>query len=182
MSTVRDIAVLVGSLRRESINGKVARALVAQAPAALALDIVEIGHLPLYNQDYDADSPPSYTAFRERIAAAQGVIIVTPEHNRAMPAALKNALDLASRPAGKSVWTGKPSAVISASVSLQGGFGANHNVRQTLVCLGMPCMPQPEVYLSQADQMFDEAGQANERAQRLLQNFIDQYARWVQRF
>ncbi|MBB5213812.1 NAD(P)H-dependent oxidoreductase [Parapusillimonas granuli] len=182
MDQPKDIAVIVGSLRKESINRKVAVALQALAPAGLALDIVEIGHLPLYNQDYDDDSPQSYVDFRRRIAAADAVLFVTPEHNRSMPAAMKNAVDIGSRPYSKSVWNGKPAGVISASPSMQGGFGANHHLRQSLVCLNLYCMPNPETYLGQAERLFDPAGQPTETARALLQNFIGAYAKWVAGF
>lgn len=148
MGQVKNIAVLVGSLRAQSFNRKVANALIDLAPPSLALGIVEIGQLPLYNQDYDEASPAAYTEFRQKIAAADGLLFVTPEHNRSMPAAMKNALDIGSRPYGKSVWAGKPGAVVSASPSLQGGFGANHHLRQSLVCLNVYAMQQPEAYFS----------------------------------
>lgn len=182
MSQIRNIAVLVGSLRAQSFNRKVANALIQLAPADLALSIVEIGQLPLYNQDYDEASPVEYTEFRQKIAAADGVLFVTPEHNRSMPAAMKNALDIGSRPAGQSVWAGKPGAVISASPSSQGGFGANHHMRQPLVCLDVRTMQQPEAYLSHVDKLFDGQGAPTETATALLKGFIDAYANWVARF
>lgn len=180
MSEIKNIAVIVGSLRKDSINRKVAMALVDMAPASLNLEIVEIGHLPLYNQDFDADSPASYTEFRQKIQSMDGVLFVTPEHNRSMPAAMKNAVDIGSRPYSKSVWNAKPGAVISASPSLQGGFGANHHLRQSLVCLNVYCMPNPETYLSQADKLFDPAGELTETGRALLARFIDGYAEWMQ--
>lgn len=182
MNQKKQIAVIVGSLRTGSINRKVAETLVRTAPDSLALRIVEIGHLPLYNQDYDADSPQAYTEFRHAIAESDGVLFVTPEHNRSMPAAMKNALDIGSRPFSKSVWSGKPGAVISASPSSQGGFGANHHLRQSLMCLNVYAMPNPETYLSHADALFDEQGGATPDGVRLIQRFIDAYADWVARF
>ena len=154
----RDVAVLVGSLRKDSINRKVANALVEVAPAELKLSIVEIGQLPIYNQDGDANPPAEWTAFRERIRAADAVLFVTPEHNRSVPAALKNAIDVGSRPYGKSAWSGKPGAVVSASPGGIGGFGANHHLRQSLVFLNVPAMAQPEAYLGGADKLFDANG------------------------
>ena len=133
MDPVRDVAVFVGSLRKDSINRKVANALVGLVPPSLKLSIVEIGQLPLYNQDADEQPPAAWTAFRGRLRAADAVLFVTPEHNRSVPAALKNALDVGSRPYGHSVWNGKPGAVISASPGAIGGFGANHHLRQSLV-------------------------------------------------
>lgn len=182
MNQTKDIAVIVGSLRKESINRKVAENLVALAPDSLALEIVEIGHLPLYNQDYDDDSPEAYGRFRQRIARADGLIFATPEHNRSMPAAMKNAVDIGSRPYSKSVWGGKPAAIISASPSMQGAFGASQHLRLSLTCLNIYCMPNPETYLGQADKLFDPAEALTETGRALLKNFIDAYAQWVARF
>lgn len=181
MSQRMHIAVIIGSLRKDSFNRKAANALIALSPDQLALEIVEIGDLPLYNQDYDADSPAPYGVFRERIRAAEGYIFVTPEHNRSMPAAMKNALDIGTRPHPENVWSGKPGAVISASPSMQGGFGASHHLRQTLVNLDVICMPKPEVYLSQAHELFDEHGNPSELCKGILENFMDGYAQWLRR-
>lgn len=158
MDRRRDVVVIVGSLRKDSINRKVANALAELAPQGLELTIVEIGHLQIYNQDVDDKPPAEWTAFRERIRAADAVLFVTPEHNRSVPAALKNAIDVGSRPYGKSAWSGKPGAVVSASPGAIGGFGANHHLRQSLVFLNVPAMAQPEAYLGGADKLFDAAG------------------------
>src|SRR5271166_2420397 len=147
MDKIRDVAVIVGSLRKDSINRKVANALAEVAPAGLKLSIIEIGQLPIYNQDGDENPPAEWTAFRERIGAADAVLFVTPEHNRSVPAVLKNAIDIGSRPYGKSAWSGKPGAVVSASPDGIGGFGANHHLRQSLVFLNVPAMAQPEAYI-----------------------------------
>jgi chromate reductase len=180
MSQVYTIAVVVGSLRKDSINRKVARALVALAPSSLKLNIVEIGDLPLYNEDIDIDSPPAaYTAFRQQISAADGVLFVTPEYNRSVPGVLKNAIDVGSRPYGKSAWGGKPGAVVSASPGAIGGFGANHHLRQSLVFLNVPCMQQPEAYLGNAGTFFDAAGTLSEQTKPFLQTFINAFAAWV---
>ena len=144
MAKIHDVAVLVGSLRKDSINRKVANALAEIAPDGVKLSIVEIGHLPIYNQDGDDNPPAEWTSFRERIKAADTVLFVTPEHNRSVPAALKNALDIGSLPYGKSAWSGKPGAVVSASPGGIGGFGANHHLRQSLVFLNVPAMAQAE--------------------------------------
>src|SRR5476649_2476769 len=162
MDKIRDIAVIVGSLRKDSINRKVANALVELAPEGLKLSIVEIGQLPIYNQDGDENPPAAWTEFRERIKASDAVLFVTPEHNRSVPAALKNAIDIGSRPYGKSAWSGKPGAVVSASPGGIGGFGANHHLRQSLVFLNVPAMAQPEAYLGAADKLFDAAGKRSE--------------------
>lgn len=176
------IAVIVGSLRKDSINRKVARALVGLAPPALSLELIDIGGLALYNQDFDLEPPSAaYAAFRAQIQQADGVIFVTPEHNRSMPAAMKNAVDIGSRPPGHNTWDGKPGAVISASPALQGGFGANHHLRQSLACLNVLCMAQPETYLSQAPTLFDEKGEPGEEGRKYLARFIDAYADWIAR-
>jgi chromate reductase, NAD(P)H dehydrogenase (quinone) len=180
MSAAHNVAVLVGSLRKDSINRKVANVLVELAPPALKLDIIEIGQLPLYNQDSDQDPPQVYIDFRARVKAAEAVLFVTPEHNRSVPAALKNAIDVGSRPYGGSAWNGKPSAVISASPSAIGGFGANHHLRQSLVWLNMSAMPQPEAYVGGADKLFDVSGNLiNFATRNFLQNFMEAFARWV---
>jgi chromate reductase len=174
------VAVFVGSLRKESINRRVATALADLAPRSLKLHIVEIGQLPLYNQDDDANPPATWTAFRERVKAADAVLFVTPEYNRSVPAALKNALDVGSRPYGKSAWTGKPGAVVSASPGGMGAFGANHHLRQSLVFLNVPAMPQPEAYLGGADKLFNAAGElTNDSTRTHLQTFMQAFAAWV---
>ncbi len=138
MSTTRHVAVLVGSLRKDSLNRKMAEALIAMAPAPLKLTIHEIGQLPLYNADYEADPPAVVTEFKQRLAAADAVLFVTPEYNRSVPGALKNAIDVGSRPSGKSSWSGKPGAIVSVSPGAIGAFGANHALRQSMVFLNVP--------------------------------------------
>jgi len=180
MEDARDVAVIVGSLRKDSINRKLAHALIEAAPPSLRLQIVEIEELTLYNEDNDENPPAAWTAFRNRIRAADAVLFVTPEYNRSVPAALKNALDVGSRPYGQSVWNGKPAAVISASPGAMGGFGANHHLRQSLVFLNVPAMQQPEAYLNGADKLFDASGKlVDERTRAFLQKFIQAYAAWV---
>ena len=153
------IAIVVGSLRKDSINRKIARSLCAMAHDRLDCEIIPIDDLPLYNQDYDSDSPAQYGRFRETIAAADGVLFVTPEYNRGVPGVLKNAIDVGSRPYGKSVWNQKPAAIVSASPGMIGGFGANHQLRQAAVFLNMPVMQHPEAYLGQVnDDSFDGDG------------------------
>jgi len=180
MTKTTDVAVIVGSLRKGSINRMVANALIELAPADLKLRIVEIGQLQLYNQDLDDQPPVEWTEFRDRIAGSNAFLFVTPEYNRSIPAALKNALDIGSRPYGKSVWNGKPGAVVSASPSAIGGFGANHHLRQTFVFLNIPAMQQPEAYLCFADKLFDQQGKLiNPDTSKFLQNFMNSYAAWV---
>ncbi|KAF1065400.1 MAG: Quinone reductase [Pseudomonas citronellolis] len=182
MSQTYDVAVLVGSLRKASLNRKIALALAELAPANLKLSIVEIGDLPLYNEDIDGDNPPAaYTTFRERLRRADAVLFVTPEYNRSVPAPLKNAIDVGSRPYGQSSWSNKPGAVISASPGAIGGFGANHHLRQSLVFLDVPCLQQPEAYLGGAGGFFDEQGKLTDKVRPFLQSIIDAYAKWVEK-
>jgi chromate reductase len=180
MDKIRDVAVIVGSLRKDSINRKVANALAELAPSGLKLSVIEIGHLPIYNQDSDENPPSEWTVFRERIGAADAVLFVTPEYNRSIPAALKNAIDIGSRPYGKSAWNGKPGAVVSASPGAIGGFGANHHLRQALVFLNVPAMAQPEAYIGGADKLFDATGTlASDGTRKFLQGFMQAYAEWI---
>ncbi|CAK9890280.1 MULTISPECIES: NADPH-dependent FMN reductase [Pseudomonas] len=181
MSQVYSVAVVVGSLRKESLNRKVARALAELAPSNLKLHIVEIGELALYNEDIDANPPPTYKTFREQIRSSDAVLFVTPEYNRSVPGVLKNAIDVGSRPYGQSAWNGKPGAVISVSPGAVGGFGANHHLRQSLVFLDVPCMQQPEAYIGGAGTLFDGNGRLSEKTRPFLQTFIDKFAVWVER-
>jgi chromate reductase, NAD(P)H dehydrogenase (quinone) len=176
------IAVLVGSLRKASFSRKMAEALIALAPGSLSLQIVEIGELPLYNQDLDPDAPPpAWVAFRDAVRPVDGLLFVTPEYNRSVPGALKNAIDVGSRPYGKSVWSGKPGAVVSVSPGAIGAFGANHHLRQSLVFLDVPTMQQPEAYIGGAATMFDEHGDiANETTRSFLAGFMTAFAAWVE--
>lgn len=178
----KKVAVLVGSLRVESLNRKVAKALMALAPESLTLEILEIGGLPLYNQDLDAAPPAAWTDFRDRLNGFDGILFVTPEYNRSVPAALKNAIDVGSRPYGKSAWDGKPGAVVSVSPGAIGGFGANHHLRQSLVFLNVPVMQQPEAYIGNAAKLFDDSGAlASESTRDFLRKFMDAFAKWVAR-
>ena len=180
MSKVYKVGVIVGSLRKGSFNRKLAHALAELAPASLKLEFIEIGSLPIYNQDEDENPPPAWTEFRDEVKAVDAVLFVTPEYNRSVPAALKNALDVGSRPYGKSAWNGKPGAVVSASLGGIGGFGANHHLRQSLVFLNVPVMQQPEAYIGAADKLFDESGRlANDGTRKFLQGFMQAFADWV---
>jgi chromate reductase len=174
----RTIAVLVGSLRKASLSRKVANALIELAPEGLDLKIVEIGDLPLYNEDAEKDGPPAaWTRFRDEVRPAEGVIFVTPEYNRSVPGALKNAIDVGSRPYGSSVYAAKPAAVVSQSPGALGGFGANHHLRQSLVFLDMPVLQQPELYLNHTGTYFDEAGKlTKDDTRELLRKFLAAYA------
>lgn len=169
--------VLVGSLRKASFNGMLANALISLASSSMKFDIVEIGQLPFYNEDLETASPPAqWTAFRERIKAADAILFVTPEYNRSVPAVLKNALDVGSRPYGQSIWDRKPGAIVSSSPGAIGAFGANHHLRQSLVFLNVPTMQQPEAYLGHVDKLFDEHGRLSDGTGRFMQAF----AHWVE--
>ena len=179
----KTIGVFIGSLRKESFNRKMARALMALAPESLKLEIVEIGGLVLYNQDYDDEGrPPSaWIEFRQRVKAFDGVLFVTPEYNRSVPAVLKNALDVGSRPYGQSVWGGKPGAVVSVSPGAIGGFGANHHLRQSLVFLNILPLQQPEAYIGNAANLFDAGGNlANESIKEFAGKYMEAFANWVE--
>lgn len=180
MVKTRDVAVIVGSLRRDSLSRKVANAIAELAPTSLKTKIIEIGNLPLYNEDIEENPPVAWTEFRNQLGVAHAVLFVTPEYNRSVPGALKNALDVGSRPYGKSAWSGKPGAVISVSPGAIGGFGANHHLRQSLVFLNVPAMAQPEAYIGGADQLFDTNGNlANDRTRKFLQRFMLEYEAWI---
>ena len=179
--TTRNIAVLVGSLRKESYNLKLAKALTTLAPAELSLNLIPIGALPLFNQDLESTPPDAWVEFRDRIRPASGVLFITPEYNRSVPGVLKNAIDVGSRPPGKSVWNKKPGAIISASPGQLGAFGANHHLRQCLVSLNVPLLQQPEAYLGGVAQMFDDNGALVEKPRELMTKFITAYASWVEK-
>jgi chromate reductase len=184
MSTTRIVAVLVGSLRKNSFNRKMARALAALAPASLKLEIVEIGNLPFYDEDLDGpNAPAAWTSFRQKIKAADAVLFVTPEYNRSVPGVLKNAIDVGSRPYGQSAWDQKPGAVVSVSPGAIGGFGANHHLRQSLVFLNVPTMPQPEAYIGGAAGLFDKEGKlTNEGTREFLGKLMQAFSTWIERF
>ena len=153
------IAIIVGSLREASLNRKVARSIFAMRNDNLECSMIEIGDLPLYNQDSDANPPEQYVRFRQQIAEADGVLFVSPEYNRGIPGVLKNAIDVGSRPYGQSAFDKKPAAIVTASPGSIGGFGANHQIRQAAVFLNMPVMQQPEAYLGHvSDDSFDADG------------------------
>jgi chromate reductase len=157
------IAIIVGSLRKDSINRKVARSICALRDDNLDCSMVEIGDLPLYNQDLDANPPEQWVRFRQQIAAADGVLFCSPEYNRGIPGVLKNAIDIGSRPYGQSVFDKKPAAIVTSSPGSIGGFGANHQIRQACVFLNMPVMQQPEAYLGHVgDDSFDADGKLKE--------------------
>ncbi|MBA3645981.1 MAG: NAD(P)H-dependent oxidoreductase [Gemmatimonadaceae bacterium] len=178
---VFDVAVLVGSLRKESFNLKLAKAMQQVAPQNLKLEVVEIRELPLYNEDLEADAPAAWTAFRDAIRSKDAVLFLTPEYNRSVPGALKNAIDVGSRPYGKSVFTKKPAAVASLTGGALGAFGANHHLRQSLVFLDMPTLQMPELYLGGAAKMFDADGSfAQDSTKELIVKFLTEFASWIE--
>lgn len=182
MSSSLTIAVIVGSLRKESFNRRIAHAMLEVAPSHLACAFVDIGELPHYNQDLDtAAPPPAWTAFRSAIKASDGVLFVTPEYNRSIPGALKNAIDVGSRPPGHSCWRGKPAAVASVTQGPLGGLAGNLALRQALAPLAMPVLPTPEIYIAQVATLFDAEGRLHEKTRELLHKFMASFAGWVER-
>jgi chromate reductase, NAD(P)H dehydrogenase (quinone) len=174
------VAVLVGSLRANSLSGSIARALMARAPQSLHMFIVPIDSLPLYNSDTDDNPPQAYVDFRRAIASASAVLFVTPEYNRGVPGALKNAIDIGSRPYGQNAFDGKPAAIVSQSPGSIGGALANHALRPTLMFLNMPTLTQPEMYLSHSADMLDSDGQpASDSVANLLDGFLQEFECWV---
>jgi chromate reductase, NAD(P)H dehydrogenase (quinone) len=183
MTKPYDVAVFVGSLRKESFTRKAARALAEIGQPGLALSQIEIGKLGFYNQDLDPDPPSDWKALRDRIRKADAVLFVTPEYNRSVPGVLKNAIDIASRPYGQNAFDGKPGAVVSVSPSTIGGFGANQHLRQSLVFLNVPALQQPEVYLNGADKLFDADGKLqNPQTREFLQGFTRAFENFIERF
>jgi chromate reductase, NAD(P)H dehydrogenase (quinone) len=175
-----DVAVLVGSLRQASITRRVAKAVISVAPPGLQCRIIEIGDLPMYNEDLERDSPAPWVRLRREIASVQAVLFATPEYNRSVPGCLKNALDVGSRPSGKNVWSGKAAGIVSVTPFKLGAFGANHAIRQSLVFLDMPAMQQPEAYISGAAELFDERGSlTNETTRQFLTKFMTSFERWI---
>jgi chromate reductase, NAD(P)H dehydrogenase (quinone) len=180
----RTIATIVGSLRANSNSERIARAIAAEAPAGLSFDLVHIGDLPLFNPDLDVATPPAvWSTFRARIKSADAVLFVTPEYNRSVPGALKNAIDVGSRPYGRSAFAGKPAAVVSSSMGPIAGFGANHHLRQSLAHLDMPTLQQPEVYLGSVnDGWFGADGRfAKDDTRAFIGKFAKTFADWIER-
>lgn len=181
--TERNIAVLVGSLRKDSFNRHVAKALIKLAPDNLRFEMLEIGQLPHYDQDGDdvGPLPAEWETFRAQVKVADAVLFVTPEYNRSVPGVLKNAIDVGSRPYGKSAWDGKPAAVMSVSVGGTGGFGANHHLRQSLVFLNMPTLQQPEAYVGNVTSLLDASGDlTNDATSGFFVAFIEAFAAWIE--
>ncbi len=179
---VAEVAVIIGSLRKGSLSRCVARSLIACSPETLNAEIVEIGDLPFYNPDWEEQGmkPAAWTTFRERIRESDAVLFVTPEYNRSIPAVLKNAVDVGSRPRRESVWNERPAAIVSASPGAVGGFGANHHLRQVLMCVNAPTMQHPEAYVGGVKAFFDDQGQlTNEATRAFFYEIMSAFARWI---
>lgn len=180
----KKIGLIVGSLRTQSFSKKLSEVLISLAPEEASLEIVDISALPLYNQDFDdqGNEPAAYAPFRAKLKSLDGVIFVTPEYNRSMPAVIKNALDVGSRPYGQNAWNGKPGAVFSSSPGSLGGFGANHHLRQSMVFLNIPLLQQPEIYIAHVNKQFDEEGNIEPRCKALLEKALMAYVDWLNKF
>lgn len=175
------IAVVVGSLRKDSFNRKLADGLVKMAPPEFSFKQVQIGDLPLYNQDDDANQAEPVKRLKAEIAAAQGLLFVTPEYNRSMPGVLKNALDHASRPYGQNAWAGKPAGVLGASVGAVGTALAQQHLRNVLAYLDVPVLGQPEAFIHAKEGLFDETGNIGADSKQFLQDWMDRYVAWVKK-
>jgi chromate reductase len=178
------VAVIVGSLRKGAFTRMMARALPELAPPSLQLFEIEIGDLPLYNEDLEtASAPAQWTRFRQQVQRADAILFVTPEYNRSISGALKNALDVGSRPWGKSAWDGKPAAVVSQSPGALGGMAAAHHLRQVLLAVNLAAMPHPEVYIPVVATLFDADGKLqNPQTRELMTDFLRAFAAWLEKF
>ncbi len=175
------IAVIVGSLRKESFNRKLANAVVKLAPPEFSFKQLPIGDLPLYNQDDDANQAEPVKRLKNEIKAAQGLLFVTAEYNRSIPGVLKNAIDHASRPYGQNAWTGKPAGVLGASIGAIGTAMAQQHLRNVLAYLDVPTLGQPEAFIQVREGLFDEDGNIGAASKDFLQNWMDQYVAWVKK-
>jgi len=176
-----NIAVVVGSLRKESFNRKFAKALVKLAPAEFTFNTIEIGDLPLYNQDDDAQPSEQAKRLKREVAAAQGLLFVTPEYNRSIPGVLKNAIDHASRPYGQNAWAHKPAGVIGVSIGAIGTALAQQHLRNILAYLDVPTLGQPEAFIQAKEELFDEVGAIGPNSREFLQGWMDTYVAWVKK-
>ncbi len=173
------VGVLLGSNRIGAFTKCVANCVVDFMPSNYEIHIIKIDHLPLYNQDYDADYPKEYIEFKEEIESMDALLFITPEHNRSIPTLLKNALDIGSRPVGKAVWSKKPAGIISVSPGPIGAFGANHHLRQVLTVLNVPTMQQPECYLGNIVNAIVDDTIANEGTLAFLKKYVQAYTEWI---
>ncbi|MGD0230974.1 MAG: NAD(P)H-dependent oxidoreductase [Syntrophorhabdales bacterium] len=175
------IAVVIGSLRRDSFNRKLANAIIKLAPPEFSFKQLQIGDLPLYDQDDDSNQAEPVKRLKSEIRAAQGLLFVTPEYNRSIPGVLKNAIDHASRPYGDSAWPGKPAGIVGASIGLIGSALAQQQLRHILAYLDVPTLGQPEAYIYVKDGLFDEAGNIGPDSKQFLQGWMDRYVAWVKK-
>lgn len=174
------VAVVIGSLRSQSWSRKLANEIIRRAQEKLTCTVLEIGDLPLYNEDMEEQPPPAWQRFRQQIDASDAVLFVTPEYNRSVPGVLKNAVDVGSRPGGRNHWAGRPAAVVSQTPYKLGAFGANHALRQTFSFLDMPVLQQPEMYIGGIGEKFDPAGKLTDpELGKLLDTFIARFADWI---
>lgn len=176
------VGIVVGSIRKNSFSEQLANNIIERFPEDFKAEFIEIANLPLYNQDSDENVPEVYTNFRDTVKALDAVVFVTPEHNRSFPAALKNALDVGSRPYGSNVWDGKPALIVSQSPSNLSGFGANHHLRQVLAFLNMPVVQQPEVYIANVMDLLGQDGKiTNQDTINFLKTVVDTYVEFVKK-
>lgn len=179
----KKVAVLVGSLRKESFNRKIANEMIRLAPKTLKMKIIEIGNLPLYNEDLDPNPPQEWIEFRENIKNSDAILFVSPEYNRTIPGGLKNAIDVGSRPAGKSVWKGKSGAVVTVSPGAPGGLASNHNIRQAVVFLDVPIMQQPEAYIGKVHELLmGYTKTVDEKTAKFLTDYLLAFEKWIKHF
>lgn len=181
MSDSFDVAAFVGSLRRDSYTKVVVKAMAGRAPPSLKLDVVEIADLTLYNQDLEGAAPEPWVSLRARIKRADAVLFATPEYNRSIPAALKNVIDIGSRPVGANSWAGKPAAIMSVSPGVMGAFGANQHLRQSISSLNVPLMPSPEAYIGGVTKLLDPEGQLATPTAEFLDKFLASFESWIRR-
>ena len=180
---MKKLGVIVGSLRKESYNRKVANYMMEQLKNDFEVEVIEIGNLPLYNEDLDDNPPIDWIGFRDKVKKMDAYLFVSPEYNRSIPAVLKNALDVASRPMQENVWSNKAGAIITASPGKIGGFGANHHLRQTMSFLNIHVMDQPEAYLGEIHEALDDKGNlTSERTLSFLQKIASEFKNWTDKF
>lgn len=175
------IAVVVGSLRKDSFNRKLANAIVKLAPPDFSFGQVQIDNLPLYNQDDDTNQAETVKKLKNEIKNSQGILFVTPEYNRSMPGVLKNAIDHASRPPGQSAWSGKPAGILGVSSGPIGTAVAQQHLRNVLSALNVPALCQPETFIQMKESLFDETGNIGAESRKFLQNWMDKYCAWVKK-
>ena len=176
-----NIGIVVGSIRKESFNAKLAAAITKLAPKEFAFKVIQINDLPLYNQDHDASPSDAVKRLKAEIGTCQGLLFATPEYNRSIPGVLKNALDHASRPYGQNAWKGKPAGVIGASVGTTGTALAQQHLRNILSYLDVPTLGQPEVFIQVKEGLFDESGNIGPASKEFLQNWMNQYVAWIKK-